>query len=58
MSVIISNTTPITYLILIGHIDVLYHLYGRILIPLAVYEELQALGTPPEVKAWRVQLSY
>ncbi|ETW99451.1 MAG: hypothetical protein ETSY1_14955 [Candidatus Entotheonella factor] len=52
MNVIISNTTPIHYLILIKHVDVLRQLYGRVLIPPAVVEELQALGTPPKVKAW------
>ena len=33
MSVIISNTTPINYLVLIDHIIVLHHLYARIIIP-------------------------
>ena len=36
MSVIISNTTPINYLVLIDQIDVLRHLYARIIIPQAV----------------------
>ena len=52
MSVIISNTTPINYLVLIDHIAVLRQLYGRVLIPLAVFEELQDARTPPEVKEW------
>ncbi len=52
MSGIVSNTTPLNYLILIERVDVLRHLYGRVLIPLAVFEELQALGTPSAVKSW------
>jgi len=52
MSVIISNTTPINYLVLIDQIDVLYYLYGRVLIPQAVLGELQADGTPSKVKEW------
>lgn len=52
MSVIISNTTPINYLILIDHITVLCDLYGRVLIPQAVFGELQNTGTPDKVKAW------
>lgn len=52
MSIIISNTTPINYLVLIDHIAVLHNLYGRVLIPMAVFDELQATGTPLEVRAW------
>jgi predicted nucleic acid-binding protein len=36
MSVIISNTTPINYLVLIDHIAILQHLYTRVTIPQAV----------------------
>jgi predicted nucleic acid-binding protein len=46
MSVIISNTTPVNYLVLIDHITVLHHLYGRVIIPQAVFGELQQEGTP------------
>lgn len=52
MSVIISNTTPINYLVLIDQIDVLHDLYGRVLISQAVLGELQADGTPSKVKEW------
>ncbi len=52
MSVIISNTTPINYLVLIDHMAVLHHLYARIIIPQAVFGELQEEGTPAKVKAW------
>jgi predicted nucleic acid-binding protein len=52
MSVVISNTTPINYLVLIDHIAVLCHLYGRVIIPQAVFGELQHEGTPAKVKAW------
>jgi predicted nucleic acid-binding protein len=50
--VLISNTTPINYLVLIDHIGVLHQLYTRIVIPQAVFDELQDEGTPPTVKAW------
>ena len=52
MSVIVSNTTPINYLVLIDHIAVLRHLYARVIIPQAVFGELQADGTPAGVRAW------
>jgi len=50
--VLISNTTPINYLVLIDHIGVLHQLYTRIVIPQAMFDELQDEGTPPKVKAW------
>jgi predicted nucleic acid-binding protein len=52
MSVIISNTTPINYLVLIDHIVVLHQLYTRVIIPQAVFGELQEEGTSPKVKEW------
>ena len=52
MSVIISNTTPINYLVLIDHIAVLPQLYARIIIPQAVFGELQEEGAPAKVKVW------
>ena len=52
MSVITSNTTPINYLVLIDQINVLRHLYARVMIPQAVFGEVQDEGTPGKVKAW------
>ncbi len=40
---VVSDTSPINYLVLIGQINVLPTLYGRVLIPQSVYEELGAL---------------
>ncbi|MGB6689918.1 MAG: DUF3368 domain-containing protein [Terracidiphilus sp.] len=50
--IVIADTSPINYLILIGHIDILPQLYGRILIPLAISEELLHNRTPESVKDW------
>jgi len=33
MSVLVSNTTPINYLVLIDHIAVLPQMYARVIIP-------------------------
>jgi predicted nucleic acid-binding protein len=52
MSVIIADTTPINYLVLIDHVLVLPDLYGRVIVPQAVLGELQVEGTPPKVKEW------
>jgi len=37
---IVSDTTPIITLMKMGHLDILKHLYGKVLIPNAVYIEL------------------
>ena len=46
-----ADTTPLNYLILIGHSDVLPALYGRVIVPEAVYQELQRDQTPAMVRA-------
>ena len=55
MPPIVSDTTPINYLILIEAIDVLPQLYGRILIPETVRAELLDPNAPAEVRSWVMQ---
>ncbi|MGB5771271.1 MAG: DUF3368 domain-containing protein [Crocosphaera sp.] len=50
--IIISDTSPLCYLILIDCIEVLPVLYKNVIIPQAVYQELQAEATPKAVKEW------
>jgi predicted nucleic acid-binding protein len=50
--IVVADTTPINYLILIGEIDVLAKLYGRVVIPPAVQEELTRSRAPESVRAW------
>ncbi len=50
--IVVADTSPINYLILIGAIDVLPALYQKIVVPTAVYNELQSDATPAEVRAW------
>lgn len=50
--IVIADTSPINYLVLIEQIEVLPKLYGRILIPPAVCEELQRVRTPDVVRRW------
>ena len=52
----IADTTPLNYLILINQTAVLPILYGRVLIPQAVYNELQQERTPAAIKAWIANL--
>lgn len=50
--IVVSNTSPINYLILIGQINLLPQLFGQIIIPEAVYDELSDLAAPPPVQTW------
>ncbi len=56
MSVVVSDTTPLNYLILLGHTEVLPRLFGKLLIPPAVIREMQHAKTPRAVFAWTTQL--
>ena len=48
--IVISDTTPINYLILVGKIFILPELLGKVIIPFAVFQELQSDKTPKVVK--------
>ena len=48
--IVVSDTSPINYLVLIGLQDLLLTLFDRILIPEAVRRELQAEATPEPVR--------
>lgn len=50
--IVVADTSPINYLVLIQEIDVLAKLYGRIIIPPAVRDELRRSRTPAIVKMW------
>lgn len=52
MRVVVADTSPVNYLILIGCIDLLPRLYQRIVIPQEVLDELSALATPTQVAVW------
>lgn len=49
---VVSNTSPISYLIVIQHIDLLPRLFECILIPETVREELASPKAPPAVHQW------
>src|SRR5712671_2001088 len=52
MQSIVSDTTPLNYLVLIQAAEILPNLYGRVLIPSAVKAELSHANTPDIVRAW------
>ena len=50
--IVVADTSPINYLVLIGHIEVLPYFYGRVLIPPPVWDELLDVHTPETVRVW------
>jgi predicted nucleic acid-binding protein len=49
---VIADTGPINYLILIGHIDILPALFERVILPSAVRDELATPKAPLLVQNW------
>jgi predicted nucleic acid-binding protein len=49
---VVTDTTPMNYLVLIGHGDILPSLYSHVVIPQAVGGDLQHPRTPEIVRAW------
>jgi predicted nucleic acid-binding protein len=54
MAVIVSDTTPLNYLVLIEAADLLPKLYGRVLVPPAVHNELSHQKAPEALRIWLV----
>ena len=52
MMIVVADTSPICYLLLIDKIDVLHHLYKCVIIPPAVADELGAPQAPLGVRNW------
>ena len=50
--IVVADTSPINYLVLIDHIELLPALFQRVAVPAAVLDELHSPGAPPAVKAW------
>ncbi|MGH9946688.1 MAG: DUF3368 domain-containing protein [Pyrinomonadaceae bacterium] len=50
--IVVADTSPINYLILIDAISVLPDLYETIVVPNAVFEELLDTETPEKVRDW------
>ena len=49
---VVSDTSPLNYLVLVGAIDLLPRLFSEIIIPPALVGELTQPGTPEVVKNW------
>ena len=49
---VVSDTSPICYLLLIGHVEILPRLFGQIAVPQMVRQELAHPGAASEVRGW------
>src|ERR1044071_4692604 len=53
--IVIADTSPINYLVLIHEAELLPRLFGHVFIPPAVWEELNDPDTPAPVRDWLTQ---
>lgn len=56
MTVVVADTSPLNYLILIQAIDVLPRLYGAIVVPRQVLVEMIDPAAPDDVRTWATTL--
>jgi predicted nucleic acid-binding protein len=54
--IVVADTSAINYLILIGEIEILAKMYGTVVIPRAVREELLRPSAPEMVRNWTSRL--
>ncbi len=50
--IVVSDTSPLHYLILVGYVEVLPKLFERVIVPPAVMFELSRPRTPDPVRLW------
>ena len=50
--IVVCDTSAICYLLLIGEIELLAQLYGKVLIPQVIQNELADDRSPSVVQAW------
>lgn len=54
--IVVADSSPVHYLLLVGHIEILPKLFGGILMPEAVLLELRHAAAPSKVSEWADQL--
>lgn len=54
--IVVADTSPLNYLVLISEVQLLPALYDKILIPEEVHRELQRTRTPQPVRSWAASL--
>ena len=54
--IVVSDTSPLNYLVLIGQDELLHKLFGNVIIPQVVFDELQGKGAPSQILEWAQDL--
>jgi len=49
--IVVADTSPLNYLVLLGHIEILPKIYAEVVVPQTVLDELQDSDAPVEVRA-------
>ena len=52
MRIVVADTGPLNYLVLIGHINLLPALFEKVIVPTVVYRELTSPRAPLPVRLW------
>ena len=50
--IVVADSSPINYLVLIGQVHLLAELFGDVVVPRAVFTELQSIKAPQVVRDW------
>jgi predicted nucleic acid-binding protein len=55
--IVVSNTSPLINLAVVGRLELLHQLYGEVIIPQAVYEEIVISGSGrPAASSFRLMV--
>ena len=54
--IVVADASPLNYLIQIESANILHALFGRVLVPVAVMQELHHSRAPSQVKSWLSQI--
>jgi predicted nucleic acid-binding protein len=54
--IVVADTSPLNYLLLIDEIELLPAIFGRVILPNAVFLELRHPKTSLKVRQWAAQL--
>jgi predicted nucleic acid-binding protein len=54
--IVVADSSPLNYLVLIGQVSILPDLFGEVILPHAVYSELVSQNAPDEVRRWMSSL--
>jgi len=56
MTIVVSDTSPLNYLIQIGSVEILSRLFSSVIVPPTVVSELRHAGAPEVVRNWAAKL--